>query len=98
MATKGHGVRKIAPLMGEFKPQSTMSLEGQHATTVKAQNIGQKVQMMVTGTKMSHSMQDGGGHSAHFKIHSVKMTDDDTTSGPNTKGAKNDEEGSNSSQ
>jgi hypothetical protein len=54
--------------------------------------------MMVTGTKTSHRMNEKGQHSASYKIHSVKMTDADSTTGPNAKGAKNDADGSESRQ
>ena len=39
---KMHGVSVV----GEYKPESTMSLEGQHATTMKSHQIGKKVQMI----------------------------------------------------
>lgn len=98
MTTKGHGIRKMSsPLVSEYKPESTMQLEGDHATTVKSHAIGQKVKMQVIGTKTRGSLNDGK-HSSSYKIHSVKMTDADETGGPNGKSANNDKDNSDSRQ
>lgn len=87
---KPHGVS----FMGDMQPESTMQLEGKHATTVKSHMIGKKVQMMVTGTKMSHRQNGDGTMSANYKIHSVKMNDANQTGA----GDKNDADNSDSHQ
>ena len=92
-ATSSYGVRDL-----NYKPESTMSLQGNHATTTKQHKIGDKVQLAVTATKVGHRMDSTGSHSAEFKIHNVKINDKDEVSGPNTKASKNDEDDSDSRQ
>jgi len=86
----GHGVFTA----DKYNPESKLNLEGSHAMTSKAHKVGDKVQLHVTGTKISHRIENGGNHSSCYKIHNVKMMDHDDVAGPNAKGSKNDEDAS----
>lgn len=78
----------------DYKPKSSMSLEGKHAGATQAHKVGKKAKFIVTATKNRHSMNSDGSHSAGFDIDSIKMhQDSDEFSGPDSKAANNQKDG-----
>jgi hypothetical protein len=67
VSKRGSGV-----MMAEaYKPKSTISLEGAHAKSVADHPIGKKATMTISATKVSHSKNSDGTHSARYEIESV---------------------------
>lgn len=66
----------------DYKPKSSMSLEGEHAAVVKDHPIGRKVKFEIHATKVSHNMGSEGGkmsHSARYELHKVIKSDNEAT-------------------
>lgn len=73
---RGAGIMSIH----DYKPKSSMALEGEHANVVKEHPIGRKVTFKVTATKTSHNLNSESGkmsHSARYDIHKIVMDDNE---------------------
>lgn len=99
MAKKGYGVKHLSAPGMSYKPKSNMTLHGKHAESMKAHNVGDDVELTVKAKKTGHSIDPmDGNHRSEYEIHSIKENDADEVSGPNTKGAKNGADDSDSRQ
>lgn len=72
MAKKSNGVMTADC----YKPDSNLSLEGEHAKAMQGAKMGKKVKMTIHGTKQRHSMNHDGSHSISIKIHKVEGLND----------------------
>ncbi len=73
---------------------STMNMEGKHASALKGHKVGQMLNLRVSGKKTSHYQNADGSHSIGFNIDKVQVHQDpDDYSGPNDKASNNQRDG-----
>lgn len=84
MGIMAHGIER----------NSTMNMEGKHASTLKGHKVGEQLNLMVTGKKTSHYQNADGSHSIGFNVDRVQVHQDPNDySGPNKKAANNQKDG-----
>jgi hypothetical protein len=83
MSKRGAGIMSVH----DYKPKSSMSLEGEHAVSVKEHPVGHKTTFKVTATKTSHNMNSESGkmaHSARYEVNKVEADDNEPTDAKET--------------
>ena len=62
-------------MVSEYKPDSSVSLEGEHAKKLAKHAIGKKVTISISGTKTRHVINHDGTHSVNLKVNSVESSE-----------------------
>lgn len=73
---------------------SSMNMEGKHAVALKGHKVGEKLNIMVSGSKNSHYQNADGSHSIGFNIDRVQIHQNPKdSSGPDAKASNNQKDG-----
>ena len=86
VSKRGAGVM----MTSEYKPKSTINLEGAHAKSMVEHPIGKKVTMTIAATKVSHRKNSDGTHSASYEVESVDNAKEEKAESKKEEKAEND--------
>jgi hypothetical protein len=63
----------------DMKPKSALHLEGEHGEQAVEHPIGRKVKVVVHATKVSHTKNSDGTHSARYDVNKIENEDNEKT-------------------